>query len=161
MKHKTASDRRNQTLSRRSAKLAATNRSLKEGIARQKTVETDLRKSDERSRKLLKISNHLQKRLKHLAHQLLSAQEIKRKKLSCTLQDEIAQTLLAIHVRLLTLKREPALNAGDFKKDIACTQRLVKQSIESINRFACALDIDFVTHPGRSDTESAIRGERS
>ena len=43
--------------------------------------------------------------LRRLTHQILSAQEAERKKISHELRDEIAQTLLGINVRLLTLKR--------------------------------------------------------
>ena len=125
----------------RTAKLAAANRSLRKGISRHKTREVDLRKSDEQSKQLLKKSYHLQRHLRHLTHQLLSAQEDKRKKLRGGLQDEIAQTLLGINVRLLTLKRERA-NAEGFKKDIACTQRLVEESIRLINQFTRELDMD-------------------
>ena len=41
------------------------------------------------------------------------------------LQDEIAQTLLGINVRLLSLKRESSVNTGRLKNEIASTQRLV------------------------------------
>ena len=41
------------------------------------------------------------------------------------LQDEIAQTLLAIDARLLTLNEEAAINAKGLKKEIVNTQRLV------------------------------------
>jgi len=44
--------------------------------------------------------------------------------------------LLGINVRLLTLQREAAINAGGLKKEIASTQRLVDKSVKSINRFA-------------------------
>jgi signal transduction histidine kinase len=138
---KTCSNPLNETLSHRTETLAATNRSLRLGISRHKTLEAALRKNDENSRKLLEESHHLQKNLQHLTHELLNAQEDKRRKLSSSLQDEIAQTLLGINVRLLTLKRETAFNTKGFKKGIACTQQLVKQSIQSINQFARDLDI--------------------
>ncbi|HLP77412.1 MAG TPA: hypothetical protein VK327_10900 [Candidatus Paceibacterota bacterium] len=125
----------------RAERLAATNRSLRLGITRHKTMEAALRKHNDNSRKLLEESHHVQKHLQHLTHELLAAQEDKRRKLSSSLQNEIAQTLLGINVRLLTLKRETAFNATGFKKDIAGTQRLVKQSIQSINQFAHELDI--------------------
>jgi signal transduction histidine kinase len=62
---------------------------LKEGIAQRKTVEKALKKSGEHSKKLLKESRRLQKRLQHLAHRIMAAQEDKRKKISQDLQDEI------------------------------------------------------------------------
>lgn len=125
-----------ETLGRRTLDLAASQQSLKQGIVRRKTVERSLKKSGEYSRKLLKESRRLQKHLQRLTHQLLSAQEDKRKKISRDLHDEIAQTLLGINVRLLTLKKEAAVNASDLKKEIVSTQRLVDKSVESIKRFA-------------------------
>jgi signal transduction histidine kinase len=128
--------RLNQTLCRRTVDLAASQRSLKRGIVQRKTVEQALKKSGEHSRKLLKELLRLQKHLQRLTHQILSAQEDKRKKISRDLHDEIAQTLLGINVRLLTLKKEAAIDASDLKKEIASTQRLVDKSVKSINRFA-------------------------
>jgi signal transduction histidine kinase len=125
-----------QTLGRRTVDLAASNRSLQQGIVRRKTAEQALRKSGEHSRKLLKESRRLQKHLQRLTHQLLSAQEDKRKEISRNLHDEIAQTLLGINVRLLTLKKEAAINASGLKKEIASTQRLVDKSVKIIKRFA-------------------------
>jgi signal transduction histidine kinase len=125
-----------QTLEQRTVDLTASQRSLKQGIVRRKTVEQALKKSGEHARKLLKESCRLQKHLQRLTHQLLSAQEDKRKKISRELHDEIAQTLLGINVRLLTLKKEAALNAHGLQKEIASTQRLVDKSVKSIKRFA-------------------------
>lgn len=128
--------RLNRTLARRTADLAATNRSLKQGIARRRAVEKALQKSGTHSEQLLKESHQLQKHLQRLTHKIMSTQEDKRKKISHDLQDEIAQTLLGINVRLLTLKREAGLNADRLKKDIASTQWLVDKSVKSIKRFA-------------------------
>jgi signal transduction histidine kinase len=124
------------TLGRRTKILTASHRSLKQDVVQRKTVERALRKSGGRSRKLLKESRRLQKRLQRLTHQILWAHEDKRKKISRDLHDEIAQTLLGINVRLLTLKREAAINAGGLKKEIASTQRLVDKSVKNIKRFA-------------------------
>ena len=123
-------------LGRRTMDLAASNRSLKQRIAQRKTVEEALKKSGGYFKTLLKESLALQKHLQHLTHQILSAQEDKRKEISRDLQDEIAQTLLGINVRLLTLKKEAAINANGLQKEIASTQRLVDMSVKSIDRFA-------------------------
>jgi signal transduction histidine kinase len=127
--------RLHKTLGRRTMDLAASNRSLKQGIARRKAAERALKKSGERSQKLLDESRRLQKHLQHLTHRILSAHEDKRKKISHDLQDEIAQTLLGINVRLLTLKKEAAVNAKGLQKEIAGTQRLVDMSVKSLDRF--------------------------
>jgi signal transduction histidine kinase len=123
-------------LNRRTMHLAASNRSLKRGIIRRKTVEQALRKSGKHSQKLLKESHQLQKHLQQLTHRILSAQEDKRKQISRDLRDEIAQTLLGINVRLLTLKKEAAVNAENLKQEIASTQQLVDKSVKNIKRFA-------------------------
>jgi signal transduction histidine kinase len=124
------------TLGRRTMDLTASHRSLQRSIVRRKTVEKAIAKRGGHSRKLLEESHRLQKHLRHLTHQILTAQENKRKKVSRDLQDEIAQTLLGINVRLLSLKKEAAANTQGLKRDIASTQRLVDMSVKSIKRFA-------------------------
>ena len=122
------------TLDRRTVALATTNRSLKQSIVRRKSAEEALRKSGLNAKNLLAESRRLQKRLQQMAHQILSAQEHKRRKISNDLQDEIAQTLLGINLRLVTLKQESA--AEGFQKEIASTRRLVNKSMQSIQSFA-------------------------
>jgi len=125
-----------QTLDRRTVDLAASQRSLQQGIIKRQTAQQALRKTATHSRELLQESRRLQKHLQRLTHQILSAQEDKRKQVSRDLHDEIAQTLLGINVRLLTLKKEAAVNAHGLKKEIANTQQLVNKSVKSITRFA-------------------------
>jgi signal transduction histidine kinase len=123
-------------LRRRTADLAASNRSLKQGIVRRKAGEQALKKSAERYARLAKESVRLQEQLRHLTRQLLSAQETHRTKISRELHDEIAQTLQGIHVRLLALKNEATANTEGLKKEIASTQQLVKKSAQIIHHFA-------------------------
>lgn len=124
------------TLSRRTVDLTASHHSLQEGIAQRKAAEQALNKSGQHARRLLRESRRLQRHLQRLTHQILSVQEDKRKKVSRDLHDKIAQTLLGINVRLLTLKKAAAINAGGLKKEIASTERLVDKSVKSIKRFA-------------------------
>ena len=126
----------NETLSRRTVELAATNRQLQRGIVRRKSVEAALKKSGEHYARLLKDSLQLQEGLRQLTHQVLAAQEDERKKISRELQDEIAQTLLGINVRLLSLKQEARNNTKGLKNEIASTQRLVVKSAQSVRRAA-------------------------
>jgi len=129
-------NRLNGTLSRRTLELAATNRQLQHGIVRRKSVEAALRKSGEHYGKLLKESLQLQEGLRQLTHQVLAAQEDERRKISHELQDEIAQTLLGINVRLVSLKQEARSNTKGLKNEIASTQRLVVKSAKSVRRAA-------------------------
>jgi signal transduction histidine kinase len=124
------------TLSRRSADLAASNRALKQQIVQRRAAEAALRKSARHYAELLAQSRRLQEQLRHLSHQLLSAQEEERKRISRELHDEIAQTLASINVRLGALKEGAATSTKDLQKKIASTQRLVEKSVDIVHRFA-------------------------
>lgn len=126
----------NETLKQRTAELAVTNRLLQRGIVRRKGMEMALKISGLHYAKLLKDSLQLQEGLRQLTHRLLAAQEDERNKVSHELQDEIAQTLLGINVRLLSLKRQARNNTGGLKNEIANTQRLVIKSARSVRRAA-------------------------
>jgi signal transduction histidine kinase len=126
----------NRTLGRRTGDLAVTHRLLTEGIARRKTVERALCKSAAHYARLLKESRRLQGHLQQLTHRILSAHEAERKRVSRELHDEVAQTLLGINVRLLTLKKGAAVNTEGLKKEIASTQKVVEESVRIMNRFA-------------------------
>jgi signal transduction histidine kinase len=115
---------------------SASARRLEPGIARRLAAEAALKKSGEHRLRLLQESSRLQSRWRHQARAMLSAQEDERQKTSRHLDDEIVQTLLGIHIRLLTLKQAARANTGNLKKEIASTQRLVKQSVSMVNRFA-------------------------
>jgi signal transduction histidine kinase len=128
-------------LKRRTAQLTATNLQLKQGIVEHKAAEEALRKRGRRYAKLLRDSQQNQRHLRHLTHRLLSAQEARRKKLSHELHDGVGQTLLGINVRLLTLKKAAKGNVAKLTKEIASARRVVKESVQSINRFAHELDI--------------------
>lgn len=87
-------------------------------------------------RTCLEESLQLQKRLRQLTHRVLEVQEQERTSISRVLQDEIAQTLLGINVRLLSLKKEARTNGRGFKSEIVSTQRLVAESARSVRRAA-------------------------
>lgn len=133
---KLALHRLNGMLNRRTLELASTNRQLRRGIVRRKGVEAALKKSGQHYVKLLKDSLQLHEGLRQLTHQVLAAQEDERAKISRELQDEIAQTLLGINIRLLSLKQEARVNTKGLKGEIASTQRLVKKSAQSVRRAA-------------------------
>jgi signal transduction histidine kinase len=121
-------------LGRRTEELAASNRQLKQGVVRRKVMEDDFAERGKRHQKSLDESLELQKRLRQLTHKVIAAQENERKKISRELQDEIAQTLLGINVRLLSLKQEAHSNSKGLKKEIASTQLLVANSAKSVRQ---------------------------
>jgi signal transduction histidine kinase len=131
----------NRALRRVALKATASTLHLQEGTVQRRAAEAALRKSGKRCTRLLAESRRLQRHLQQLAREALSVQEEERHKLSHQLQDDIAQTLLAIQVRLLALKTAAAAHRGNLGKEIASTQRLVLKSAQSLNRFARELDI--------------------
>ena len=140
--HRTAQEinvrlgRLNGTLRQRTVDLTASNRQLKQEIAKRKAAEQSLRKSEQHYGQLLEQSRHMQEQLRLLSRQLLSAQEEERKKISRELHDVIAQTLTSINVRLANLKKEARTDTRGFDEKIELTQELVRQSVEIVHRFA-------------------------
>lgn len=123
-------------LCRHTAESSAMNQLLKRGVTRRKEAESALKKSSKQRTILLQESKRLQEHLRYLTHEILSAQEDDRRKISRRLHNEVAQTLLAINVRMLTLKESANANRVSLKKKIVNTQRLVRKSVKEINIFA-------------------------
>ena len=121
-------------LEQRTRELAVSNRQLEQGVARRKVMEDTFAKRGRHHKKCLEESLELQRRLRQLTHQVLVAQENERKKISLELQDEIAQTLLGINVRLLSLKHEARSNNKGLSHEIASTQKLVATSVRSVRQ---------------------------
>ena len=129
-------DQLNRTLRQRTVESSASTRHLKQGIVQRHASDQALKRSGKQRADLLAESRRLREHLRHLTHEILSAQEEERHRISHQLHDEIAQTLLGINVRLLALKNIAKASTKGLKKEIASTQRLVKQSLKTIDRFA-------------------------
>jgi signal transduction histidine kinase len=126
----------NKTLIKRTAELVMAHRRLQRGILRRKGAEKALKLSGLHYAKLLKDSLRLQEGLRQLTHRVLAAQDVERKSASHELQDEIAQTLMGVNVRLLSLKKEARYKTRGTKNEIANIQRLVIKSARSVRRVA-------------------------
>jgi len=121
-----------ETLRQRTAELLVANRLLQESIIQRKGIEDASKQSGQHYAKLLKDSLQLQESLRQLTHRALSVQEDERRDISIQLQDEIAQTLLGINVRLLTLKQQAKGYTKGLRNEIASTQRLVVESTKAM-----------------------------
>ncbi len=128
-------------LGQRTLDLAHSNRDLQQGITERISAETALEDSERISSQLLLESRQLEQQLKDMAHRIMSADEVERKKKSLQLHDEIGQSLLGIHMRLLTLKKQMATRNAGIAQEIATTQRLVEEAVKTINQFAHELGI--------------------
>jgi signal transduction histidine kinase len=146
--------RLNKALSRRTVELATANRQLRRSVVQCKVMQTSFGDNGRHRSRSLKESLQLQKRLRQLTHRVLAAGEDERQKISHELQDEIAQTLLGINVRLLALKETARSNTRGLKNEIASTQKLVVKSAKSVRRFARELNLGQLTHTGRSSTKT-------
>jgi signal transduction histidine kinase len=120
----------------RTEELAVSNRELQRGVAQRKVMADAAAKNGQQYKQSLEESLQLQKRLRKLTHRVIVEQEDERTNISRELQDEIAQTLLGINVRLLSLKQHARSNSKSFKAEIASTQRLVLKSAQSVRRVA-------------------------
>jgi signal transduction histidine kinase len=134
--NKSELNRINGELKRRTADLVATNRRLKDGVVRRKRVEASLKNSSLHFAKLLKDSIGLEEDLRRMTRKALIAQEAERSAMSRELHDELAQTLLGINVRLLTLKRDVGGHSKGIKNNIISTQQLVGKTARSTRRVA-------------------------
>ena len=124
------------SLERRTQELEESRNVLQQQIAGRRQSEASLRISKQASSQILKDSRVLKKHLQVLVRKVLSANEAERKKMSLQLNDEIAQSLLAINLRMLALKKEVAANHADLTREIAITQRLVEDSTKIIRHLA-------------------------
>lgn len=123
-----------QTLRERTAQSADSARRLKRVVVQRQASETTLDASVKQHAKLVQKSRSLQSRLQAQMHTIMSTNEENRQKTSRQLQNEVVQLLVAIHVRLLTLKKAAKTNTDSLKKEIAETQGLVRQSVQTIQR---------------------------
>ncbi|MGK0186280.1 MAG: signal transduction histidine kinase [Verrucomicrobiales bacterium] len=129
-------------LDQRTKDLVASQRQLAREIEERKSTEDALRTSEENAADLLVDSKILEEELRAMTRRTLSANEAERKQMSLHLQDDIAQAMLGIHVRLLALKVEVSTSNEDLTEQITGTERLMAQSVKSIGSFASALNID-------------------
>jgi signal transduction histidine kinase len=133
---KASLDRLQGTLSRRTAELTLTSQRLRKAIIARGDAEIIFKDTGRHQAGLLKESLHIQRGLRKLTHKLLTAQEDERRGISRELREEIAQTLLAINVRLVLLKKDARLRSKNLKSEISSTQRLVRISATSMRRAA-------------------------
>ncbi len=134
-----------QTLCRRTMKSHAADRRLAQVIARREAAEALLERSGKRREKLLQRSNLLQGRVRDRARKAMSKQEDERGKISRLLHDDIAQTLLALHIRLLTFRKSAKADMGSIKKRIAKTQQVVDNAARTVGRLGHEPDIHHET----------------
>ncbi|HXC01533.1 MAG TPA: sensor histidine kinase [Opitutaceae bacterium] len=126
----------NETLRLHTAALASGNLRLEREVARRKAGEGTIRKGKAQYKELFLKSQVMQRKLRQLTRQIISAQEDERKQISRELHDGVVQTLIGINVELAALGEGAAVGLHALKAKIARTQRLVTNSVNAVHRFA-------------------------
>jgi two-component system sensor histidine kinase DegS len=109
---------------------------LNREIERRKASDATIKRNKLESHHLFLESELMQEKLRHLTHQLISAQEEERREISRELHDGIVQKLIGINIALSALN---AGNSGDkstWKSKVVRVQRMVLNSINELHRFA-------------------------
>ncbi|HEX2852016.1 MAG TPA: sensor histidine kinase [Opitutaceae bacterium] len=127
---------RNETLRLHTAALAKVNRQLERAITRRLAAEVAILEAKGQYQKLFLASQVMQKKLRELTRQIISAQEQERKDISRELHDEVVQPLVGINVHLAALSKGSPAGLRTLKAKIARTQRLVENSVNAVHRFA-------------------------
>ena len=127
---------RNKTLRLLTEALSRGNRRLQREIARRLAGEAALKNGRAQYRALFLESQAMQKKLRQLTRQIITAQEEERKMISRELHDDVVQTLVGINVELSALSKEASVGLSAMKAKIARTQRLVENSVNAVHRFA-------------------------
>jgi len=126
----------NETLRLHTAALASGNLRLEREVARRKAGEGTIRKGKAQYKELFLKSQVMQRKLRLLTRQIISAQEDERKQISRELHDGVVQTLIGINVELAALGEGSSGGRHALKAKIARTQRLVTNSVNTVHRFA-------------------------
>jgi two-component system CheB/CheR fusion protein len=116
-------------VARRTAELTATNQRLK------RSADSN-RQGKEEYRALFLASEFMQKKLRQMSRQILTAQEDERRTISRELHDQVVQTLVGINVELAALGHATAAGGRPLMAKIARTQRLVEKSVNAVHKFA-------------------------
>jgi signal transduction histidine kinase len=107
---------------------------LERSIVRQKKAEDALAMSRIRHHGLLQESRLLHKGMRYLAQATLASSEEAGARTGRFLQDDVAQMLLGLNVRLQVLRKEALANTRRIKQEIARTQRLAATSATAVLR---------------------------
>jgi two-component system sensor histidine kinase DegS len=126
----------NETLRLHTAALASGNLRLEREVARRKAGERTIGKGKTQYKELFLKSQVMQRKLRQLTRQIISAQEEERKQISRELHDGVVQTLIGINVELSALGEGASVGRHVLKAKIARTQRLVASSVNMVHRFA-------------------------
>jgi two-component system sensor histidine kinase DegS len=109
---------------------------LNREIKRRKAGDATIKKNKVEFHHLFLESEVMHEKLRHLTHQLISAQEEERREISRELHDGIVQKLVGINIALAALSAGASTDKTTSKRKVARVQRMVLNSIKELHRFA-------------------------
>ena len=113
----------------RTSELAVTNKRLEASVHSSS-------KGKEEYRALFLESQIMQRKLRQLTRQIITAQEEERREISRELHDGVVQTLVGINIELAALGEAAQIGNRAFKAKITRTKRLVGKSMDAVHQFA-------------------------
>lgn len=128
-------------LEERTLDLAGSRREMRKQTSGCKASEAALEVSETHADELLQESRKLESHVQIMTRKIMTSHEEERKRMSHELQNEIAQTLLGIHVRLLALRKAAAISSPSFAQEITMTQELIGESVKVIHRYALEIGL--------------------
>jgi hypothetical protein len=126
----------NTSLRQRTEDLAETNRKLRIRIDERESLETPMKVSESSTHRLLKDSQRLEQNLKEMTRKIFSATENKREPMGPCLNNEIAQALSGINIRMVALQIEIDADLLSHNHEFEMIQQLIEDSAEMIERSA-------------------------
>ncbi len=118
----------------RISSLRSDNLKLRREIGMRAKIAAGLRTKGRRVERALNDSKILQRDLRELAQQAMRAQEDQRLRFSHELHDDIGQTLLGLHVKLLALRSETRQAKYSITGSIINTQQIIKEFARSLSK---------------------------
>jgi PAS domain S-box-containing protein len=93
-------------------------------------------KSEHYVRQLLEQSHLLQRKLRHVSHQILHGQENLRKEISRELHDKIVQLLVGVSINLEAFTKTAEINPQSIRHKIIPVRQLMKKAVQTVHQFA-------------------------
>lgn len=126
-------------LKRRNAELESTRARLQRSVLVRQRLQATLKRSGDQNSRLLAQSLRMQEVFRQTTRRVLIRMEEERGKVSRQLHDDVAQTLLGINVRLISMRKDASDQSRWFRNRMASTRRLVGQSAKSMKSMALRL----------------------
>jgi hypothetical protein len=123
-------------LDQKTSDLADSKLKLQQVISERQTAQESFANYEQSTDRLLRDSRSIEAGLQKIVHNNLHTAEQDRKKMSLHINNEIAQHLLGIKIRMLALNQKVASDHVDFNNEITLLQQLIEDSMIMFKQLA-------------------------